>query len=385
MTDQIVKAPADAKMALAQAIDQSTGLDLMTLSTVMVQSGFFPNAESVAQGVVKILAGRELGFPAIASMRHIYVHNGHIGLQATLIATQIRRSGTYDYRIVESTDAKCSIEFQRKRDGEWVSEGTASFTIEEAQRAKLVKTGSGWENYPSDMLFARAITRGQRRYCPDVFGQAVYSEEEVREIAAAEPTNITPRTPEDMAAELMPREKAQVKDERTIAEERLLESVVQEKPVVVVDRDAGSATEAAGLQSPAAPVMVVGDPGPRPVSLAEAMRVQTDQVIIDVARGKPLIDPVVVEELGLQDLQRFEPARPPKTTFTVGSQVFETNGINRAQMMELFKLYPRVAKKWGQEKAADVLKNEFHLEHRADLTEEQAERYTIRLQEMLEG
>ena len=44
-----------------------------------------------------------------------------------------------------------------------------------------------------------------------------------------------------------------------------------------------------------------------------------------------------------------------------------------------------LAKKYGQEKAADVLRNEFKLEHRADLTEEQAERYTIRLREMLEG
>ena len=380
MTQEIVKAPTDAKVALAQAVDQSTGLDLMTLSTVMVQSGFFPNAESVAQGVVKILAGRELGFPAIASMRHIYVHNGHIGLQATLIATQIRRSGTYDYRIVESTDAKCSIEFQRKRDGEWVSEGTASFTIEEAQRAKLVKTGSGWENYPSDMLFARAITRGQRRYCPDVFGQAVYSEEEVREIAAAEPTNITPRTPEDMAAELMPREKKALIDPA--------DPVVVDKALEVAEVMAGPPPE--GIKS--------GLAG------AEAMMRETDAVIIDAMksgsapgqeppvqetppsteREQPLITQAEIETL-TEIRDRAQASPPQKTTFTVGSQVFETNGINRAQMMELFKLYPRVAKKYGQEKAAAVLKNEFHLEHRDGLTEEQAERYTIRLREMLEG
>jgi len=189
MTQELAKLPAEqAKAALASAVDQGSGLDLMTLSTIMVQSGFFPNAESVAQGVVKILAGRELGFPAIASMRHIYVHNGHIGLQATLIATKIRQSGTYDYRILESTDKRCEIEFIRKGpDGKWGAEGKAAFTIEEAQRAGLIKEKSAWTTYPSDLLFARAMTRGQRRYCPDVFGQSVYSEEEIHEIAAADP------------------------------------------------------------------------------------------------------------------------------------------------------------------------------------------------------
>ena len=338
MTQEIAKSQVDAKAALALAVDQNTGLDLMTLATVMVQSGFFPNAESVAQGVVKILAGRELGFPAIASMRHIYVHNGHIGLQATLIATQIRRSGTYDYRIAESSDTKCEIEFLRKVDNQWRPEGKASFTIEEAKRAGLVKDKSAWQTYPSDLLFARAMTRGQRRFCPDVFGQTVYSEEEVREIADAEPMPAPDL--ETRMAELMPREKS--------------------------------------------PVMVVGDPGGVVIDHARAIK--------DVEEGHAKMPPEAKAEAAaiLSAIEAIgevmEPApQPKKTTFTVGSHVFETNGINRAQMMELFKLYPRVAKKYGQEKAADVLKNEFGLEHRADLTEEQAERYTIRLKEMLDG
>ena len=121
---------------------------------------------------------------------------------------------------------------------------------------------------------------------------------------------------------------------------------------------------------------------------------KTDQVIIDVIKDPapgqaesatpPIVLPPVQTGQPVQDVMVRElPPPTPKTIFTVGTQRFETNGINRQQMMELFKLYPRVAKKWGQEKAADVLKNEFHLEHRADLTEEQAERYEIRLREML--
>lgn len=351
MTQEIAKSPVDAKAALAQAVDQSTGLDLMTLSTVMVQSGFFPNAESVAQGVVKILAGRELGFPAIASMRHIYVHNGHIGLQATLIANKIRQSGTYDYKILESTDEKCSIEFKRKVDGAWAVEGTASFTMEEAKRAKLVKAGSGWENYPSDMLFARAITRGQRRHCPDVFGQTVYSEEEVREIEATEPKPAGGQTLEERMAEMMPREKQPESGGEANGS--------QGEPhgggaILPSDGTAGSTPATATILEPEQPDLPAG---------------QTETV--------PVQDPPPFTD-------REQPAKPNKLTFTVGKQVFETNGITRATLMELFKICPRVGKKYGAEKPAEVLKKEFGLEHRTDLTEEQSERYLIRLREMLE-
>jgi len=44
----------------------------------------------------------------------------------------------------------------------------------------LVKTGSSWEKYPQNMLFARAISSGVRIYCPDVFnGNLVYVPEEM--------------------------------------------------------------------------------------------------------------------------------------------------------------------------------------------------------------
>ncbi len=370
-TDQIAKTPADAKTALAQAIDQSTGLDLMTLSTVMVQSGFFPNAESVAQGVVKILAGRELGFPAIASMRHIYVHNGHIGLQATLIATQIRRSGTYDYRIVESSDTKCEIEFLRLKD-EWRVEGKASFTIEEAKRAGLIKDKSAWQTYPSDLLFARAMTRGQRRFCPDVFGQTVYSEEEVREIAAAEPTLVGGQTLEERMAEMMPREKpASVGD--SALQSNINGPIIADRPATSPAEDTSAHEQTPeGVQEGREPARSLTAPPQQRESETE-MAGQHESL----EKERP---PVPTTE----DLPGGQPTPTKKTVFTVGTQRFETNGITRAQMMELFKLYPRVAKKYGQEKAADVLKNEFKVEHRADLTEEQAERYAIRLQEMLE-
>jgi len=364
MTQELSKLPADqAKAALASAVDQGSGLDLMTLSTVMVQSGFFKNAESVAQGVVKILAGRELGFPAIASMRHIYVHDGHIGLQATLIATKIRQSGTYDYRIVESSDTKCEIEFLRlvKPDNEWRVEGKAGFTIEEAKRAGLIKEKSAWMTYPSDLLFARAMTRGQRRYCPDVFGQTVYSEEEIHEIAAAEPTLVGGQTLEERMAEMMPREK-----------------VVAPGASEPDASNRGPSPESTAT----APAVLV-----RPLTQGEldggSAEVPVQESLPSAEREQPA-KPNAYEPMTDAEIKALPP-RPKKLTFTVGQQKFETNGITRAQLMELFKICPRVGKKCGAAKPAEILRKEFGLEHRVDLTEEQAERYYIRMREMMEG
>jgi len=66
----------------------------------------------------------------------------------------------------------------RYRPQYWQDEGAATFTIEEAKTAGLAGKDN-WKGYPSDMLFARALTRAQRRYAPDIWGGSVYTPEEV--------------------------------------------------------------------------------------------------------------------------------------------------------------------------------------------------------------
>jgi len=380
MTDPVSKAASEARAALAQSIDASTGLDLMTLSTVMVQSGFFPNTESVAQGVVKILAGRELGFPTIASMRHIYVHNGHIGLQATLIATQIRRSGIYDYKIMESSDSKCEIEFLRfiKPNNEWRTEGRASFTIEEARRAGLIKERSAWQTYPSDLLFARAMTRGQRRYCPDVFGQMVYSEEEVRDIASAEPKPVGSQTIEDRIAEMMPREKQPSADDTPAGPAEHAPVTADAPPSQDSTPASPTSSGESGSEAAAGGQIVPGNDGEQPGqwSLPAGQPVQEQAMFTAREQDDK------AEQPDLPDLPAGQPVPARTVKFSIGKQQFETAGITRKQMVYLFDICHKVGKKYGAAKLREVLVKEFGVEHRADLTEEQAERYTIRMLEM---
>jgi len=91
---------------------------------------------------------------------------------------------------IESTDEHCEIAFFQ--DGQ--KQGTASFTMEEAESVVAWTDSDGkhtlaekdnWQNYPSDCLFARAISRGRRRFCPDVGLGRLYTAEEMN--ASGEP------------------------------------------------------------------------------------------------------------------------------------------------------------------------------------------------------
>lgn len=176
------------------------GLDILTFAKFAYESGMFAGLRGIAQAVMKVQLGRDLGVSPTAALRHVYVQDGKVGLQAELMAAKIRESGRYDYEIVECTEQRCELEFYRlERGGRRRRLGTASFTMEEARRAGLVRPGSGWQKYPSDMLFARAMSRGQRRYAPDVFGQTVYERDELFEIVRAEAEEApaqAPRRPE---------------------------------------------------------------------------------------------------------------------------------------------------------------------------------------------
>lgn len=148
-------------------------LDLMTLGGVLAKSGFFTDSKSEAQAIVKVLAGQELGFGPVASMTGIFIVKGRVTLSANLMAAAVKRSGKYNYRIVEHTDTECALEFFE--DGESV--GVSKFTKQDAAKAKL--SGDNWTKYPRNMLFARAMSNGAKFYCPDIFGGPIYTPDEL--------------------------------------------------------------------------------------------------------------------------------------------------------------------------------------------------------------
>lgn len=165
-------------------------LDTMTLGKVLAQSGYFQDARDAAQAIVKVLAGRELGIGAVASMTGIYIVKGRVTLSANLIGAAIKRSGRYNYRVCAMDNEACAIEFFEH--GETI--GLSEFTMKDAAAAGLAN-GDNWRKFPRNMLFARAISNGAKWFCPDVFAGPIYTPDELGERVdgeTGEPIDVTP-------------------------------------------------------------------------------------------------------------------------------------------------------------------------------------------------
>ncbi len=153
--------------------------NLQRLAKILVASNFFDAKGSsemaIAQVATKILAGREFGFGEFASVNGIHVIQGKPAVGAGLMATAVKRSGRYDYRVKTLTDSLCEIEFFERENGKRESIGVSTFTRDDA-----VKAGTqNLNKFARNMLFARCISNGIKWFCPDVFSGSVYTPEEL--------------------------------------------------------------------------------------------------------------------------------------------------------------------------------------------------------------
>ena len=158
----------------------------------MSASGYFNDSKDANQAIVKILAGREMGFGPFAAMSDIHIIQGKPVVGANLMAAAVKSHPKYDYRVTVNTDLEVSIEFYQ----EGKSIGVSSFTMDDAKSAGL-QGKDNWRKFPRNMLFARAISNGVRWYCPDVFsGAAVYTPDEF-DVVEVEPEVERKPRPED--------------------------------------------------------------------------------------------------------------------------------------------------------------------------------------------
>ena len=157
---------------------------LQRAAMALKASGYFQDVKTEAQAIVKVMAGAELGLPPFASMSGIHIINGKPTLGSNIIATLVKNDPRYDYRVKKADDTACVLEWYEN--GERV--GESSFTIQEAQAIttkendKVIKLSekATWRFYRSDMLFARSISRGSRRFAPGIFGGSpVYTPDEM--------------------------------------------------------------------------------------------------------------------------------------------------------------------------------------------------------------
>ena len=166
---------------------------LSEIGALYAQSGFFKDSKQAAQAIVKIMSGQEIGVGPTAAMTGLHIIEGKVEIGAGLLARLVRQHPDYDYKILELNQERCRLSFSHK--GEEL--GVEEFSIEDAERASLVKPGSPWEKYPKNMVFARAMSNGVNFYCPDVTGPRVYVEGEISQEAQQEPQEIPGKVEED--------------------------------------------------------------------------------------------------------------------------------------------------------------------------------------------
>lgn len=184
-------------MNTSLALIQPEELDtIQRTGKLLAASGYFDgkgeSVQAIAMMATKILAGREIGIGPFAAVNGIHIISGKPSIGANLLASAVKGSGRYDYRVREMTDKVCRIEFFQRNGDKWESLGTSEFTAEEARKAGT----KNMDKFPKNMLFARAMSNGVRFYVPDVFnGNAVYVPEELGatvdedgEVITVEPT-----------------------------------------------------------------------------------------------------------------------------------------------------------------------------------------------------
>jgi hypothetical protein len=154
-----------------QIVKQMPLPELQEISKTFFDSGLFKDVKSAAATMVCIMAGQEVGIPPFAAISGISIIMGKPTIGAGLIASRIKGSGKYDYKVVTLSESICSLDFYQGSE----KLGNSTFTIEDAKKAGTQNI----QKFPKNMLFARAISNGVKWFCPDVFAGPVYVPEEM--------------------------------------------------------------------------------------------------------------------------------------------------------------------------------------------------------------
>jgi 5'-3' exonuclease len=165
--------PPDWKVAL----EPTSMAEAITLAKHAFDSKQFSAYGTPQAVLMALLAGRELGLTAMASLRALHIIEGKPTMSADLMRALVIKSGAVKFfRCTERTDTYSTWQTQRGDD----PPVTITYTIEDAQAAGVVKPGSAWTKYPADMLTARASSKLARLVYPDVL-HGIYTPEELRE------------------------------------------------------------------------------------------------------------------------------------------------------------------------------------------------------------
>lgn len=147
-----------------------------SMAVNLVETSFVPQhfRGKAAEATAAILAGAELGFDPMASLRAFSIIQGTATANALTLRAVVQSKG-HDVRVVESTETRAIVEGKRRGDHNWQR---STWTLDRAQKMGL--TGKdNWKKQPGAMLVARATSEVCRWIGSDAIAGIPYSTEEV--------------------------------------------------------------------------------------------------------------------------------------------------------------------------------------------------------------
>lgn len=121
-----------------------------------------------ADAYFAVMIGQDLGLSPAASLQNIYNVNGMPALKADMKLALVKRHPEYAGCEIEGDHLSCTVTLYRKNGTDKPDKVVSKFTIQDAERAKLVGKDN-WKAYPQRMLKARALSYA----CNDLFPDAM--------------------------------------------------------------------------------------------------------------------------------------------------------------------------------------------------------------------
>jgi hypothetical protein len=140
-------------------------------------TSFVPTAyrKKPAEAAAAMLAGAELGFDPMASLRAFDNINGTPAPKAITQRAVVLGAG-HEVETIEQSATRAVVRGRRKGATEWQ---TATWDIARAKRLPQFKTNPNYQNNPEAMLVARATSEVCRWVAPDAVMGMPYSAEEI--------------------------------------------------------------------------------------------------------------------------------------------------------------------------------------------------------------
>jgi hypothetical protein len=327
------------EMVPANSLTRPTTLaEAMTLAKVLADSDLVPKdfKGKPANCLVAMQMGAEIGLNPFQALQSIAVIGGKPSLYGDAGLGVVMASNLLES--IQETDqdevATCTL----KRKG-FPDTVTRQFSAADAARIQMYESdgkGGGswkplagratWRNHPKRMRQMRARWWAMRDLFPDVL-KGLRGAEELEEIIDVTPT--TPGLAVEAFAELEPHEL---------------------------------------VSAPVTPSTSAGEVVERRPEPADSGRAATVQ-------GPVLVNGQERSAMAVED---------PKVVFELNGITHMTAGVSKEQMLRLFALGPQVNKRLGKKGYdKELLKSEFGLTTRNDLTAEAADQYEVRLMEIL--